>query len=783
MRAPEAVESRLSASGLPDYPAPPLPPRWVWIGKTGPEQTQATVGCFRAQVTLKARPHQVEAWISADRHYRLTINGHLVSRGPTDPGADYPGGKNRGDTGLYYCDYRDLTSFFHPGLNVIAVEVFAAQLGSWYGSSGRPGLFFQARITSADRSVATLQADETWRAIAASYLEAGRDGVHYLPAQEPAGWRQAGFDAALWPACVPAGDYWPGLRTSQIPPMHEASYPLQGVVRVGPGVRVPAHPFQRAGQSITLPVDGSLALQYDRVLSAYVRLKIKGGAGATLHVALNETDGPGGHRAAVLHLTDGEQIFETPFYSSFTVINLTASHVTQPIEIEEVTARFVSYPVSYKGAFSCSDAHLDRLWEASRWAAQLCMQDHYLDSPDHQEPICDPGDYMIEALLNAYAFDAPALTRQELRKFGALLAANHYINFHTSYALLWLQMLLDYYDYTGDAALVRELAPQVFGLLDRFGTWRGKNGLISEAPDYMFMDWVDIAEIGCHHPPAVIGQGYLTAFYYRALGDGMRVAEITGDSGRATGFRLLRPPVAAAFQRELWNPEKGLYRDGRPFQTSVKPGPWLPADTDIETFSPHVNVLAVLYDLAPKEQQEGILKRVMTQRPLNCQPYFYHFVFNAMDHCGLFESYVTDEMKRWEINPKTGSFREMWTTGDWSHAWGGTPLYQLSSKVLGVTPETPGFDLITIRPTLCDLWWAKGSVPTRHGSVDVSWQRTETGMQLDVTVPTGAEANVLFPLHRFPGASVTLQKAGRVSALPTSGSLHVRSGQYHFIVE
>lgn len=770
-------------AGQGDYPAPPLPASWVWAAQTNSDLPQGAIGCFRKQVALKAVPRQVTAWVSADRHYRLYINGRMVSQGPTDPGSDYPGGKNRGNTGLTYCDYRDLTPYFHAGANSIAVEVFAAQLGSWYGSSGHPGLFFQARIMEADRSIRTIKADETWRSHLAGYLETGGGGVQYLPEKEPAGWKSVGFDDAAWAVCVPAGDHWPDLQTSQIPPLRESVYPLSRVVRTTPGINVPVAPFQK-GRTVTLKADGSLALQYDRVLSAYVRLRVKGGAGATLHLALNEANRPGGLRAATLHLTGGEQFFETPFYSSFTVINLTASHVTQPIEIEDVTAVFVSYPVSDRGAFSCSDNHLNRLWEASRWATRICMQDHYLDSPDHQEPICDPGDYMIEALLNAYAFAEPALTRQELRKFGALLATNHYINFHTSYSLLWLQMLLDYYDNTGDAALVRELSPQVFGLLDRFETWRGRNGLISEAPDYMFMDWVEIAGIACHHPPAVIGQGYLTAFYYRALADAGRVARLIGDQRMAAAFQLLRPQVAAAFQRELWNPAKGLYRDGKPFQTSVKPGRWLPADTAIETFSPHVNVLAVLYDLAPKEQQQSVLNRVIKAGALNCQPYFYHFVFNALDHCGLFEEYATTEMKRWEINPETKSFREMWTTGDWSHAWGGTPLYQLSSKVLGVTPESPGFDHITIRPTLCDLWWAKGKVPTPHGDVEVSWQRTENGLQLDVTVPPGAEANIVFPLDRFRNATVTMQKAGRAQALPAgTGSLRVRSGPVRFILE
>jgi len=75
-------------------------------------------------------------------------------------------------------------------------------------------------------------------------------------------------------------------------------------------------------------------------------------------------------------------------------------------------------------------------------------------------------------------------------------------------------MLMDYYNFTGDKALIGELAPNIHELLDTYTSWRGKNGILSDAPNYMFMDWVKINGIECHHPPAVIGQGYLTAFYY-----------------------------------------------------------------------------------------------------------------------------------------------------------------------------------------------------------------------------------------------------------------------------
>jgi hypothetical protein len=95
-----------------------------------------------------------------------------------------------------------------------------------------------------------------------------------------------------------------------------------------------------------------------------------------------------------------------------------------------------------------------------------------------------------------YAHDFAAHTRkaytQDVRKFAWVLQDVKYHNFHTSYSLGWVQMLMDCYEYSGDRALVEELAPYVHELLDTYATWRGKNGIVSDAPNYMFMDWVKI---------------------------------------------------------------------------------------------------------------------------------------------------------------------------------------------------------------------------------------------------------------------------------------------------
>jgi alpha-L-rhamnosidase len=307
-----------------------------------------------------------------------------------------------------------------------------------------------------------------------------------------------------------------------------------------------------------------------------------------------------------------------------------------------------------------------------------------------------------------------------------------------------LQILSDDDDYTGDRTIVEEMAPYVHKLLAACASsWSGKNGLFSDAPNDMFMDWVNLGGFTCHHPPAVIGQRYLTALYYRGLELAMRVAELKGGPARSAMYAQRRREIAEAFNCELWNNAKGLYRDGKPFQTSVRANEWLPADKDIEAFSPPANLLAVLYDLAPWERQAMIVDRVMAEKPLNTQPWFMHWVFQAIDRVGQFDRHGLDQMRRWQIISETLSFREMWRGGDLSHGWCSSPLVQMSARVLGVTPTSPGFKTMAIRPLPCCLTWAKGRVPTPQGDVSVSWNLAAGRFLLDPTVPEGAEADVI----------------------------------------
>ena len=740
-------------------------PSWTakWIELPAAPKTVAS--CFHKVVKLKAAPRKVTAWVTGDS-YLLWINGHAAARGPADAGRDWSdvASDHRLSNHRFY-DVRDLTPLFQSGINALAVEV-----------AGSGGFQFQARVEYPDGSSEVIGTDETWRGIPCPYLLRStslpsdeqrtkpKPMVVFDATAEPVGWQWADFDDRHWPACQVGTPPAETLVMSELPPLMEVFYPDFDVKPVSGDVTIPDKPLT-PGHPIAVKGDGEFIVHFSRIMSGRCGLAVDGCAGAEIDLISNETEERLG-RLYSLKLRDGLQYFESRDYYALGTLRVVVRHADKPVTIREVTADFLSQPVEYRGSFTCSDEALNTLWKSGRWSTQICMITHHLDSPQHQEPISDYGDYVIEDLVNFSTMGTnPWVARQDLRKWAWVMENAHYHTFHTSYMLYWLQALLNYYDYTGDRTVIDEVAPQVHAMLDQFTSYLGKNGIVSEAPNYMFMDWVAVHDdknpkkiaFGCHHPPAVIGQGYMTALFCRGLADGIRVAALTKDQARVDKYSRLRAQVAPAYQAELWNETRGQYRDGKPFVTSVPPGKWLPADVPMESFSVQNNAFSVLYDLAPPAGREAILRGMLKNPNWDVTPYFMHFVFDALAYGGIFDSEAVAKMHDYVVVPETQTVREMGPhRGDYSHGWIASPTYQMSSKILGVTPAAPGFDAVNIHPTFCGLAYVRGAVPSRHGLIGVDWTRQPDQLSIKLDVPPETLANVQLPTGRAPNPQLLL---------------------------
>ncbi len=59
------------------------------------------------------------------------------------------------------------------------------------------------------------------------------------------------------------------------------------------------------------------------------------------------------------------------------------------------------------------------------------------------------------------------------------------------------------------------------------------------------------------------------------------------------------------------------------------------------------------------------------------------------------------------------------------HAWGASPIYLLGKYYLGVRPTKPGYEEFEVRPSLGDLDWIEGDVPTPNGMIHVYMDRQQ----------------------------------------------------------
>jgi alpha-L-rhamnosidase len=124
---------------------------------------------------------------------------------------------------------------------------------------------------------------------------------------------------------------------------------------------------------------------------------------------------------------------------------------------------------------------------------------------------------------------------------------------------------------------------------------------------------------------------------------------------------------------------------------------------------------------------------------------------------------ATTVWERWDsmlpdgtINPgEMTSFNHyaLGAVGDWMHR-----------RIGGIEPLEPGYRSVLIAPAPGgDLTWARASLETPHGLIEVSWEAEPDGIRLDATIPDGVSAIV-----RLPDAPERRIGAGRHSITASS---------------
>jgi hypothetical protein len=102
-------------------------------------------------------------------------------------------------------------------------------------------------------------------------------------------------------------------------------------------------------------------------------------------------------------------------------------------------------------------------------------------------------------------------------------------------------------------------------------------------------------------------------------------------------------------------------------------------------------------------------------------------------------------------------------------------------------PDGPGYSKIIIKPTpVGDVTWARASFKSIRGTIQSSWKISRKTLSLDVAVPPGCTATVLFPGKYRNAITEGNKPVAEVKDIsvelkdPASPAIHLSSGNYHF---
>ncbi len=647
--------------------------------------------------------------ISADNCYILHINHNFIGIGPALPGGDF---LCTGKAPKHYADkyVLDFSNETVKNLDIEAKLRLQPEMCSDY-SRGHGGFFLSGTVTFDDDTTEIIETDSNWWAKPdecyndfGSYDSSCREKPYFVS-----------FKASE------VEDIW-NLEDSHIPP-RTFNQIFEREVKVGVG-KTETFEFELDKIYGVYPVLST----YGMCDISFIACELKG---------QNETE-----EKIVFDDTFGDY-FSFRMHSAGTVKLVIEN--TDDIEIK-VTLKLVApwYPIEKEGSFVTSNKGLNKVFDVCKHTLKICRQTLHLDSTKHQELLACTGDYNIESLMTMFCFGDMRLAEFDLMRTADWISANNGVMFHTTYSLIWVQMLHDVYMITGRKEIIYYCKNALSTLLERFDSYKDENGIIENPPDFMFVDWTVIDGFSMHHPPKTLGQTVLNAFYYNALINAIKIYSYIGEHNKSNELKTKADSFKAEFNRVFFDKDKQLYFDGLGTPCGGDKH-YHPANVNKKYFSKYPNILASLYGLADEALAKDILERIIFDDSLqDIQPYFMHYLFCTVRKYGMFDKYGMKLLERWipVVEECDKGLAEGWIAPeesysfDHSHAWGGTPAYQMPMAITGLEIIEPGMKKLKFNPNLYGLDYAHITIPTDYGYIDF---KAEKGKRAVITAPDEIE--------------------------------------------
>jgi alpha-L-rhamnosidase len=710
--------------------------RYIWDGTTNLNN----FAYFRKAFPITRKPNLAKVYVTAHNEYLLYCNGRLLGRGPArcDP--------------YHYGQYNayDVTKLVHTGSNVFAA------IGHWQGTwnnsgiNANPAFLLEARFDYPGGSSFTMGTDPSWKALAdTAFIEtnatyfggagggANRAAIQFDSRREPAGWRTVAFDDSQWVSAtvVDRSDY---RLFAQMAPAENEQAELKAVS------------IKSAGRA--------WLADFGRCIDGWPELTMHANhSGDAVRVEYFQMSGerkPAGWDQYICR--GGTETWKPDFgrHTSFQVIKITG--YAGELKPSDVRGIWAYCDADVAGRFRCSSALLNSIYEMCERSARQNIQQAIIsvDANREQSPWTADSwnignvllynerntmmldkvvrDYAVEQLPNG---DFPACCPAHRR--GDYPAPTQESGRIPEWSMYWPMLLWQQYLFSGDASLLRTMAPRLTRFLDWIKVYQDPTTKLLNPPGWR------ISEYAGGNMPSGSYNIATACQYYENLRITSRVFSVLGQTNQSTEYSRQAEEVKAGLNANLFNGEYYLAR------------------TDRKEMFPLASAWALRFDIVPEAFKSKVLAAIEKPGKPDIGGYGGDAFYSGLLNTGGGDFVVRDLARyRPMLEENKGNWESFDTRGEVNHAWTSYPGYLFLKYITGIQPTSGGFATFAVRPETGGLTFAEGTVPTVKGLITTRWEKGANGQfSLSINVPANTRASIYIP--KLPKGNFTITESGK----------------------
>lgn len=389
------------------------------------------------------------------------------------------------------------------------------------------------------------------------------------------------------------------------------------------------------------------------------------------------------------------------------------------------------------GMFKCNDELINKIWEIGAYTMDLTTREFFVDGIKRDRWTWS-GDAIQSYLMNYYLRFDNECVKRTIRQLRGKDPVTAHINTIMDYTFYWFKSVYDYYLYTGDVDFVREIYPRMQTMMEYVLNRTNHNGMAEgKDDDWIFVDWVDFP---MHKRGTLCFEQIL---FCKSLETMQMCASVLLDKP------LDNPPQGSIKPEEYAKDVQRYSELANSLRDKLKPTFWddkkkafkhaIEDGIMNEQITKFPNMFAIIYDYLSEEEKKDVMTSVMLNPEIEdiTTPYMRFYELEALCQMGMQEQVIKEIRDYWGgmIKQNATSFWEKYNPNDKErqhltmygrpygkslcHAWGASPIYLIGKYYLGVQPTKAGYEEYIVKPTLGDLEWMEGDVPTPYGKIHI----------------------------------------------------------------